>query len=92
MKPKTLCNVFMKEEMVRRGKVLRHIREGLKMTQKDAARQLGISRSALANWERGRGQPSVALWLRIAYLYKVSTDFLLNAKATVCFTMPGKKP
>ncbi len=91
MKPKTLCKVFTKEEAARRGKTLRYIREGLWMTQKEAARQLGISRSSLANWERGRGQPSTALWLRIAYTYKVSTDFLMNACPKICFTMPEAK-
>jgi transcriptional regulator with XRE-family HTH domain len=47
-------------------------------TQEDVSRILNINRSAIAKWEAGLQSPKIALLPKIAKLYGVSIDDLLN--------------
>ena len=37
---------------------VRQLRESLRMTQEEFAREVGVSFSTVSRWERGRGEPS----------------------------------
>ncbi|MVB04204.1 helix-turn-helix domain-containing protein [Agrobacterium vitis] len=53
------------------------------VTQAEVASAAGISRTQIANLERGRGEPSISSLIRLAAYFCVSTDYLLgvdNAK------------
>lgn len=56
---------------------LRRIRMEIGLTQKQASDALGISQSALANYENGLRKPGVEKIRAFAKLYQVSTDEIL---------------
>ena len=48
------------------------------MTQRDVARMLRVSRGAVGNWEAGTAEPDWATIVRLADLYRVTTDYLMG--------------
>lgn len=51
-------------------------REALSLRQEELALQLGVSRSALANWETGRTLPDVAAMSRFAERHRITLDWI----------------
>jgi transcriptional regulator with XRE-family HTH domain len=49
-------------------------REELKLRQRDIARALDMTESAVGSWERGEAVPRLKLAPRLAPLYKVSVE------------------
>lgn len=54
------------------------LRAAKNVTQEEVAGAAGVSRSQIANLERGRGEPSISALLRLASYFHVSTDYLLG--------------
>ncbi len=48
------------------------------VTQDEVASAAGVSRSQIANLERGRGEPSIASLVRLSAYFNVTTDYLLG--------------
>lgn len=59
-------------------KELKRIRQERGLTQAELARQMSVTQSLIAMWERGVTTPSSQLLLRLSELYGVSTDYLLG--------------
>lgn len=57
---------------------LRECRENANLSQKYVALTLGIAAPSVANWERGKTNPSHENIVKLADLYGVSTDYLLG--------------
>ncbi len=57
---------------------LKIFRKQYNFTQEDIAEKLGVSRQAVAKWERGETQPDVESCVKLADLYGVSLDMLLR--------------
>lgn len=53
-------------------------RKMCKLKLLEAAEKLGVSQPTLSSWEAGRKSPTIDSVLKMAELYKVSTDFLLG--------------
>lgn len=53
-------------------------RERVNLTQKEAAFALGVSIQSISNWENDVRRPSLEQLVKIAELYKVTTDELLG--------------
>lgn len=49
-------------------------RVNVNLTQKQAAQQLGISRTTLQNWERGKSYPTIEKFAIIKSTYGVDYD------------------
>ena len=49
-------------------------RRNVKLSQKEAAKQLGISNKTLGNWENGITSPNASMITKICKLYGVSYD------------------
>lgn len=64
--------------MATRLTALRQIK-GVK--QEDVAEAANVSRTQIANLERGRGDPSIPVLLRLAQYFNVTTDYLLGVGA-----------
>ena len=47
------------------------------MTQQMAANRLGVSRSALANWEQGRRNIYIEQFVKLCEIYSVNPDTIL---------------
>ena len=48
------------------------------MTQEDVAKRLGITQSAISQWELGRSSPTAELLPKVAALYGCTVDELLG--------------
>lgn len=59
------------------GKRLRITREAMGLQQNTAADRIGISNSALNNYEQGEHFPSIPNVVKISEAYRVSLDWLL---------------
>ncbi len=62
---------------------LKIIRKANKFTQQGLADAIGIERSTYASYETGRNKPDVVLLSKIAKVFDVSSDFILEIDTTV---------
>ena len=46
------------------------------MTQAEAAKEMGVSKQTIINWEKGRNVPSIPDMLRISSIYNISQDYI----------------
>lgn len=66
---------------------LKIIRKANKFTQQGLADAIGIERSTYASYETGRNKPDVVLLKRIADVFGVSSDFILEIDTTAPLNM-----
>lgn len=59
---------------------LRLLREKNGLTQKQVAEMLNIDRSTYAYYESGKTRPDILTIAKLARLYRISTDFLLDVR------------
>lgn len=57
---------------------LRELRLKQGWTQLDVARQVGVERTLIGNYEQGLNYPSVPVLQKLARLFGVTVDYLLN--------------
>ena len=67
---------------------LKQLRLAARLTQDKLAKELNVSRSCLANYERGNRFPDADILSIISDYFKVNTDYLLSEGSHVC---TGKK-
>ncbi len=48
------------------------------LSQVQLAKELGVSKQCVSNWENDNIQPSIEMLIKIAKFFKVSTDYLLD--------------
>ena len=60
------------------GGKIKKSRTDAKITQKQAAQALGISRQTISNWENERSYPDIVSVFKMSDLYSVSLDYLLK--------------
>ncbi|MBQ6239550.1 MAG: helix-turn-helix transcriptional regulator [Firmicutes bacterium] len=68
---------------------IKDLREKQGLTQSSLARQLGITRSSVNAWELGISVPSTQYLVELAYLFSVSTDYLLDLNNTATVSVAG---
>lgn len=64
---------------------LKLARRAAKLTQGDAAAEMGVTRQTVSSWERGETAPSVDALASLCAVYGVSSDQILFGNATVEF-------
>ena len=57
---------------------IRELRIARGLSQVELAKQLGVSKQSLSNWENDNIQPSIEMLERLANCLSVSTDYLLG--------------
>ena len=57
---------------------LQQLRAEHNWSQLRCARQLGVKRSSVANWEVGRAEPNIKMLHMIADTFQVSVDYLIG--------------
>jgi DNA-binding XRE family transcriptional regulator len=67
----------IKKEVMKMAITLKAARVNAGFTQKEAAKQLGISKSTLASYEMYRTIPSIDVAHKIAELYGLSVDGII---------------
>lgn len=65
-------------EIYDRGMRLKELRKKRNLSQKEAARRLGISRATVSAYERNIKSPSIDTLEQMALLYHTSIDFMLG--------------
>ena len=60
------------------GKRIKELRQRHNLTQRELAKQIGITASALSAYEKNEVKPSIPIIAEIAKQFKVSTDWLLG--------------
>ncbi len=58
--------------------ILKHLRRKNDMTQEDLAESLGLTPQAVSRWENGAAFPDSSVIRKLAYLFDVTTDYLLE--------------
>lgn len=66
---------------------LKIIRKANKFTQQGLADAIGIERSTYASYETGRNKPDVILLSKIAKVFGVSSDYILEIDTTAPFNV-----
>ncbi|NLL75833.1 MAG: helix-turn-helix transcriptional regulator [Clostridiales bacterium] len=66
--------------MVKLGSRLKALRKEKNMTQKALADRLGLATSAICSYEIGSRYPSYEILIKIAAIFRVSTDYLLGVE------------
>jgi transcriptional regulator with XRE-family HTH domain len=61
---------------------LRHLRKQNKLTQNDLAQKIGITRSLVGAYEEQRAEPRIPTIQKMAYLFKVPLESLINHDLT----------
>ena len=57
---------------------LKELREDLQLRQDQVAQLMGVNKNAISTYENGTREPSLGMLVRLATLYRVSTDYLLG--------------
>lgn len=57
---------------------LRQLRLDKNLRQEQVAKLIGVNKSAISSYENNTRQPSFDILVRLATLYRVSTDYLLG--------------
>ncbi|MBE3586531.1 MAG: helix-turn-helix transcriptional regulator [Thermoanaerobacter sp.] len=73
------------------GKRIKELREQLGLTQEELAEKVGISRSALANYESGLREPKGDILVRFANALNTTTDYLLGKTSRTDKPDPERK-
>jgi len=60
------------------GNRIKNLRELSGLTQKELAEKVGISNASLSNYEKDINEPTLAITARLADVFGVSTDYLIN--------------
>lgn len=60
--------------------ILRELRESRRFSQKTLAARLGCFPSLVSSYETGERQPSLAMLVALADIYRVPTDYLLGRR------------
>ena len=68
----------MKTKLVTLGSRLKYPRKKNQLTQKVVAELIGVSSSAISQYEKGSIEPDLAILRKLATIYKVSADTLLD--------------
>lgn len=62
------------------GEKLKALRTAKKMSQKELAERIGIAKSVISFYESGDRFPSYDVFIKIARIFNVTTDYLLDVE------------
>lgn len=64
------------------GEKLKKLRKGLKLTQQQLAERVGVAKSVVSYYESGERYPSYDVLVKLAHIFHVTTDYLLDIEKT----------
>lgn len=71
------------------GKRIYELRVAFGWNQVQLADRLGVSKQTVSNWENENIQPSIEMLIRLAKLFRTSTDYLLGLSNTSTICVDG---
>ncbi len=60
------------------GERIKTLRLARAMSQVELAKELGVTKQSVSNWENDNIQPSIEMLIKIATTFSVPTDYLLS--------------
>lgn len=75
--------------MILLGKQIKELRNKAKLTQTELAEQVGVTKSTIAAYENDSRSPSYEVLIKMANIFKVSTDFLLLDRPKTSIEIQG---
>ncbi|MDE7365664.1 MAG: helix-turn-helix domain-containing protein [Ruminococcus sp.] len=69
---------------------LKILRKKMGLTQEEIAEKLGVSRQAVAKWERGDTMPDIESCIKLADIYGITVDLLVRNAGAEEHTGDGK--
>lgn len=60
-----------------------------KLSQVELAKQLGVTKQSVSNWENNNIMPSIEMLVSIARFFRVSTDYLLGLDERIFLETTG---
>ena len=74
------------------GQRIEELRTAFGWRQTDLAARLSVTKQTVSNWENENIQPSVEMLVRMARVFRVSTDYLLGLEDTPRLDVRGLPP
>ena len=71
------------------GIKLKELRTGQKLTQQQLADRLGVAKSVVSYYESGDRYPSYDVLVRIAHVFRTTTDYLLDVSKESVIDVTG---
>lgn len=71
------------------GNKIKALRNGRNIKQAEFADLLGVTKSAVSSYESGTRLPSYEVLIKIARIFRVSTDYLLGCSAETSLDASG---
>ena len=72
------------------GDRIKHLRKQNGVTQFELSKQLGVSTGAVGLWELNKREPDLTTLLKLAQIFKVSVDYLLDDSIGDTVTIIGR--
>ena len=69
---------LIKVSCISKGEKLKMLRTGQKLSQRKLAKRLGVAKSVISYYESGDRYPSYDVLIRMAHLFHVTTNYLLD--------------
>lgn len=87
------CNVMVHRKAMRMietlGSRLRQLRISKHLKQEQVAALIDVNKSSICTYENNMRQPSLDILVRLATLYRVSTDYLLGCQSNKTIDVSG---
>lgn len=74
------------------GKRLRQLRQNNRLRQDQVASLVGVNKNTMCSYENDVRQPSYEILVRLATIYRVSTDYLLGCESKRTVDVSGLTP
>ncbi len=68
---------------------LKALRKSQKLTQQELANRLGVAKSVVSYYESGNRYPSYDVLIKIAHIFHVTTDYLLDVDKVKTLDVSG---
>jgi len=68
---------------------IKKLRKSFHLSQVELARELGVSKQCVSNWENDNIQPSIDMLTKMAKFFNVSCDFLLGLNVNNVVSIDG---
>lgn len=74
------------------GKRLRQLRQNYRLKQDQVANWIGVNKNTICSYENDVRQPSYEILVKLAGIYRVSTDYLLGCESKRTVDVSGLTP
>lgn len=71
------------------GKNIKTLRVSRGINQIELAKEIGVTKQCVSNWENDNIQPSIEMLVKLATFFNVATDYLLDLDRSKTISLDG---